>query len=321
MKNYLSLQYKKVEFGETTLVYLGHIKKSQVQRLIDFVTNNHQIREFGYSLEDEWRDFYKLKLTLEAFSLQEHWVIDDVNTYVVVLNRELRTMEYRSDLVDKTVKTLLENHKKMLESVDFTTPFLGHLSIPTTPYQTSVEFQKQKLNFLPTKIIFNEEKGKTTLLFGEVGRYEVFSSVAKNVSEYGYLLGFLIAYYKYIKTTEYLYPKQIQELIQRLFKVSLDGHLFVGIIIDFLFDKGLSENQTMKLFNEFEDAYKIDGSRTITIRKGNDIEHDIVIEVIGNKRQNKVEQDIKDIEKAVEDGSLVVNKEVKNNKKKEVKKK
>lgn len=55
--------------------------------------------------------------------------------------------------------------------------------------------QQKQVSFLPTKVIFNPKKGKTTLLFGEAP-YEVYTSVASHGDEFNLTTGFYVTLLK-----------------------------------------------------------------------------------------------------------------------------
>ena len=59
----------------------------------------------------------------------------------------------------------------------------------------------KKENLIPEKVIFNREKGKTTLLFKGNGKqdYVSYSSKALEIEKYNAHFGFYITFYKFFK--------------------------------------------------------------------------------------------------------------------------
>ena len=67
---------------------------------------------------------------------------------------------------------------------------------------------------LPDKVIFNEEKGKTTLLFANGnGGYESASSRTDGKDIFDKMLGFYMAYFKYLHA-----DKDTEAFIENMYK-------------------------------------------------------------------------------------------------------
>lgn len=72
---------------------------------------------------------------------------------------------------------------------------------------------------IPEKVVFDKEKGKTTLLFKGSGKqkYKSISSKATNIENFDYELGFYITYFKFLN--RHLFKKDIKEFIGLLYEV------------------------------------------------------------------------------------------------------
>ena len=130
-------------------------------------------------------------------------------------------------------------------------------------------FRVNCIDFLPTKVIFNEAKGKTTLLFGKAP-YEVTTSQISNDDVFNYSLGFKIALLKKLYNNSTQLIKHMYSIYDMEQSKELREEYLWGLITSKLLDNGMSTHQIYKLY------YGIfNKSLTFNI---NGIEHTIEVE-------------------------------------------
>ena len=124
---------------------------------------------------------------------------------------------------------------------------------------------KPHVDFLPTKVVFNEAKGKTTLLFGNAP-YEVVTSVVSHGDKFEEFIGFMVSMVKHL----YDNHKQLFNLV---YGIGDDYYLtgyFRGLVDNKLLEYGMSVSQVTKL-----SIWCFDKPLTFNI---NGVEHTIEVE-------------------------------------------
>jgi len=148
--------------------------------------------------------------------------------------------------------------------------------------RTSMFKPKQiKPQVLPSKIIFNEPKGKTILLFGDKAPYQVFSATCEKGTTFKEFMGFAIAYYKYIHKD--MNKEQLRQRIDTFYKtyeVTSIEDFMASIIIEHLLNNGYSFKQIDTLSNAILGVDVVGGKTSVTL-KGQKIE----IEYICSKEE------------------------------------
>ena len=113
----------------------------------------------------------------------------------------------------------------------------------------------KKENLIPEKVIFNREKGKTTLLFKGNGKqdYVSYSSKALEIEKYNAHFGFYITFYKFLNRN--IPKKQLRENINSIFELGKCQISRVRLILIGAIEQSLKENKSYhKELNEcFED--------------------------------------------------------------------
>lgn len=109
------------------------------------------------------------------------------------------------------------------------------------------------VSFLPSKVIFNKKKGKTTLLFGEAP-YQVYTSVASHGDKFGFLTGFYVTLLKRL----YNDADRKIKLAYDLYEDERQRDIFIeGLLFAELQKNGMSNNQFKKfMFWEFYEPLK-----------------------------------------------------------------
>jgi hypothetical protein len=149
--------------------------------------------------------------------------------------------------------------------------FVRDYLTPSTRYTLRgffVDELKSYVDFLPTKIVFNRKKGRTTLLFGEAPYADgcVFTSQTSGSDRFDFERGFSIAYYKFINSN--LSKDELQKRIENNYNLK---HYFQIILVEFLLNKGMS-------YRQIEKFGKLEAQKSVTFNiKG--IEHKIEVEV------------------------------------------
>jgi len=132
----------------------------------------------------------------------------------------------------------------------------------------------QSIKNFPLKVVFDMSSDKTTLLFKSESKnrkYDSYSCLKDKKDLYNPLLGFCIAYYKYIHRKEK--PELVRALIEKRFVTEITVDRFSSVLLDYLVSKevGLSLKQVDKLFNKIldKDTVNIDFNK-------NDVEKHIL---------------------------------------------
>lgn len=116
-------------------------------------------------------------------------------------------------------------------------------------------YKTKKENLIPEKVIFNREKGKTTLLFKGNGKqdYVSYSSKALEIEKYNAHFGFYITFYKFLNRN--IPKKQLRENINSIFELGKCQISRVRLILIGAIEQSLKEKKSYhKELNEcFED--------------------------------------------------------------------